>query len=217
VTNHPDALSVHLRQLSTDTLTALVADIWAARGYQTKRRGNTVVARNDGVSKIQIAGADGGAHIEATSADILVQPGGADSGNTRVIDADDLAELIRYGLSVDRRDDICERYFGAPPPALEVPWQSRVRGRLLGTARPALAVVGISLCVLVAVSAFGVPDLGAGGGSGGSVEVGGTPSTDPTGATNTASGQSRSARPETVPGPLSHQGSASEASKIPHS
>ncbi len=192
MTNHPDALSVHLRQLSTDTLTALVADIWAARGYQTKRRGNTVVARNDGVSKIQIAGADGGAHIEATSADILVQPGGADSGNTRVIDADDLAELIRYGLSVDRRDDICERYFGAPPPALEVPWQRRVRGRLLRTARPALAVVGISLCVLLAVSVFGVFDLGAGGGdSGGSVGVGGATSTDPNGATNTASSQSR--------------------------
>jgi hypothetical protein len=192
MTTQPDALSAHLRRLSTDTLAALVTDVWAARGYQTERHENTVAARNDRTIRIQVSGADDRAPTGASSADILVRPRGADSGGTRVIDADDLAELIRYGVSVNQRDDICERYLGAPPPALEVPWQSRARERLRGSARPALAVVGLLLCVLVAVSVFGVPDLEAGGGTGEPAAPSGiASSTDLNGATDTAGGQSQ--------------------------
>jgi len=125
-----------------------------------------VVARSGGTRRIQISGADDRAPVVEPSTDIVVAPGSADSVGSQAVGADDLAALIRYGIAVEQRDDICERHLGAPPAALDVPLRVRIRNRLWERAHPAVYIVGALLCLLVAASAVGWVCFGLGSNTG---------------------------------------------------
>lgn len=159
--SQPDPLPAQLRCLGTDALAALVVDIWSARGFETDRRGSTVVARGVGTRRIEVSGADSRVPLVDGSIDVIVTLDGADGAGTEAIDAEDLAQLIRYGLTVEQRDSICRRHLGAAPDALTVPWHVRLNERLGRFARPAVYAVGVLLCVLFVVSVVVWPHLGS--------------------------------------------------------
>lgn len=175
MSDQPTALSAHLRRLSTDALTALVADVWAARGFETDRHGNTVIARSGGTRRIQVSGADDGRPVVDESTDIVVAPGGSDGVATRVIDADEFAQIIRYGIAVEERNSICKQHLGSSITSLEVPWQARAHNYLQTRVRPAVYGIGVLLCILIVASISVWPNLemivGSAGGPDESAEV----------------------------------------------
>ena len=189
----PDPLPAQIRCLGTDALAALVVDIWAARGFETDRRGSTVVARGEGTRRIEVSGADSRLPVAGGSIDVTVALDGAGGIGTEVIDAEDLAQLIRYGLSVEQRDSICKRHLGAPPAALTVPWQVRLDAGLSKIAHPAVYVVGVLLCVLVVASVVGWQHLGSIGSTGAPDESAGAPRPGGPGGTDSSTAETQSA------------------------
>jgi hypothetical protein len=189
----PDPLPAQIRCLGTDALAALVEDIWAARGFETDRRGSTVVARGEGTRRIAVSGADSRLPVVAGSIDVTVTLDGAGGVRTEVVNAADLAQLITYGLSVDQRDSICKRHFGAPPAGLTVPWYVRLDAGLDKIAHPAVYVVGVLLCVLVVASVVGWPHLGSIGSTGAPEEPAGAPRPGGPGGTDSSTAGSESA------------------------
>jgi hypothetical protein len=128
-----DVVEAHLRRLDDERLLALVADVWAERGYDTSRTDGVVVAERDG-HRTTLAVA------------------GRGSEATRVLDAGDVRELLWYAVEPHVRVDLCRRHLGAPPSALGLPAEVRIRRRLR-TLRPvaSLLVVVLAAAVLVAV------------------------------------------------------------------
>lgn len=143
------ALEHHLRRLDGDTLAALVADLWAARGYETDREGGTVVARTGRGETVRISVPRAGG--DAQSADVVVAFG-ATAGDAHPVDAAALAELLRYGVDRAVARDLCERHLGAPPSDLPAPPLVRARRRVagpLGAATPALLVGAAAVAVVL--------------------------------------------------------------------
>jgi hypothetical protein len=99
-------LADHVRRLDAEARAALVADLWAARGFETTREGSDVVATAREPSlRIRVgAGNRGGG--SADRPDVVVSTGsrtaraGTNSG-VRVLDAENVATMLRY--AVDRR------------------------------------------------------------------------------------------------------------------
>ena len=148
-------IEAHLRRLGNDDCAAFVADLWAARGYETRREGTEVIATRDGDSLTISVGAVGdtdGAHIT-----VSVAGDRTDSGTARVIDAGELADCLWY--SVDRTDaqTLCERHLGAPPAALSLPLLARLSRRVSVSRLAVFGGVAV-LVVLIAVGVGAIPD-----------------------------------------------------------
>lgn len=137
MTGH-DTLAVlahHLRGLDTDARAALVADLWAARGFETSREGREVVATGRGGTvriRVDTVGAS------ADPPDVLVASGNGRGvrevvpASVRVVDAEGLAGMLRYAVDRSTAAALCERHLGAPPDGLHPPVRERLRTRLGG-------------------------------------------------------------------------------------
>jgi hypothetical protein len=166
-----EVLGHHLRRLDDDAFAAFVADLWAARGYETRRDGGRVHAAREGTALTIAAGPVG---RDAADADVVVtprvDPGRERSrdGSARVVDADDLRDALWYALDRETARALCERHLGAPPADLRPPLRRRARERLRAVESPVSpATVAVLLVVLVVlVAAVTVSTLQSAGGGG---------------------------------------------------
>lgn len=108
-----------LRQLDTAALTALVSDIWAARGYETRREGDRVVVGRGGPTTVHVhdgAGRFGRTHPPpapaAVGADLVVTNVSAAGEGVR--DAADLRDALLYAVPPATGDALCRRHLGTP-------------------------------------------------------------------------------------------------------
>ncbi len=186
---HPsdtDVLEYHLRQLDGDALAALVADLWAARGYETSRENDTICATHgDDTLHIRIPRAtEGTASHSGVPPDIVVAVGGAGgSSDARTVDAATLAEVLGYAVDRSVARGLCEQHLGAPPEDLPAPPLTRARRRaegFLDRTTPAVLAVASVLALLTALLWVGpVPLAGQSGpATADDVTVVATPDTD---------------------------------------
>lgn len=130
-------LARHLRRLDADARAALVADLWAARGFETSREGSDVVATDRGTSLRIRVGSDGGSGGSVDRQDLAVstRSGRAARGaaaDVRVVGTRELAEMLRYAVYRSTARALCERHLGAPPGELRAPVAERIRVRFRG-------------------------------------------------------------------------------------
>jgi hypothetical protein len=164
----------HVRRLGEDELAVLVADLWAARGYETAREGTDVVASH-GAETVHIRPSAGG-RWGRTAPAVVVSQKGSDPAAGRAVDAAGLAEMLGYAVDRPTARDICRRHLGGVPADLPPPPTRRLRRRVgtLGTATPVLAVGVFALVLVVGVLLGGgvVPGaLGVGGADAGPGDV----------------------------------------------
>jgi hypothetical protein len=133
-------LGHHLRRLDRESLAAFLADLYAARGFETRRDGDVVVATRDGnrtvvgVATPRLLGRDD--RTPDRSVDVLVAVGrdGADaapavSDATRVHTPRDVRDALAYALDRETAANLCARHLGAPFEALAPAPRERVRAR----------------------------------------------------------------------------------------
>lgn len=156
-------LAVHLGRLDHERLTAFIADLWAARGFETAVDGTVVVAERDRdrttiypVSRSRLRGVS----PPGQSVDVVVAPGAglrarryAARAEARLLTTADVRELLLFAIDPDDLTTICERYFGASPTDLRLPVGRRILtavrsrgGKDLG----ASVVTGLVVLVVVA-------------------------------------------------------------------
>ncbi|MFB6297958.1 MAG: hypothetical protein ABEH56_05520 [Salinirussus sp.] len=158
MTGDTDAVEARLRRLDTADCAALVADLWAERGFDTTVSGGVVEAtRDDARERIAVVGRG----IRAPPSpdgdvDTVVSVDGHPDWvpeEARTLDAADLREMLWYAIDRERTAAICERHLGAPPGQIRPPLRYRVR-RGVQTPEARLAVV-------VVVAALAVAAVGA--------------------------------------------------------
>ncbi len=142
-------VAAHLRRLGDDACAAFVADLWNARGYETRREEAVVTATRGSESVVlSVGGAP-----EGTTPDIVVSLDGSHAAppGGRVLDATDLAERLWYAVDRSVARELSERHLQATPEQLTPPLSMRVRERL-----PASPGVSASAALAVIVLALGV-------------------------------------------------------------
>jgi hypothetical protein len=194
-----DPLAAHLARLDTEACTGLVADLWAARGFETTREDGVVVATRDGeatalypVGRARLRSPD----PPGRPVDAVVTPSGdvpAVAPDVPHVAAADLAEMLLYAVDRPTARTLCERYVGAPPETLRPPATVRLRRGLrqasavvASDAPGAVPVVGAVVLAVVLVAGLGL--------SGAPLE---TPSADAPGAPDRLSGPDGSASTDT--------------------
>jgi hypothetical protein len=179
----PDAavLGHHLRRLSPAEFAAFVADLWAARGYETRRDGDRVLASRDGTRLVVAVGwATDDADVVVTARARRQGTDGA-AADRRVVDARGIRDALWYALDRETAAALCREHLGAPPSDLRPPRRRRLRTGLDAVAplpshdRVAGSAAAVALLVVVAVvagavttpgpSVGGQPDASAGGGT----------------------------------------------------
>ncbi len=166
----PAVLEARVRRLDGDGLAAFVADLWAARGFETTRDGASVTARRGGETRVihvptrSAAGASAGTIRDA---DVVVTAGGHGAATTpatevggRVRDAADLTEMLRYAVPRDAAADLCETHFGAAPGELRAPPRRRARRAAAGVELRTVAAAVVLLTVVAAGAALGLAGPG---------------------------------------------------------
>jgi hypothetical protein len=146
------ALEYHLQRLGPDALAALVADLWAARGFETTHDGRFVHARR-GDERVVIRITDRARPRPPSDVDVVVAPrvrGTAPGPET--LDAARLRDLLRYAVAPATTDRLCARHLGAPLASLGPPPTARLRARL----RAGLAPSPLPFAVLVLVALAGL-------------------------------------------------------------
>lgn len=115
-----------VRGLDHDAFGRFVADLWASRGWETRRDGDLITADRGAMgSGRQVLCLESTTQTNAASDqhryDAVVtrsrRPNVADS-RVRVITVDDLYETALYGIDRTSLDTLCQRHFGAPASAL---------------------------------------------------------------------------------------------------
>jgi hypothetical protein len=147
-----EVLGYHLRRLSPAEFAAFVADLWAARGYDTER-GDGVVVATRGTESVVLG--VGGRTTDAV--DVVVTPAegpvpGIDPG-VRVVDAAGIRDALRYAVDRETAATLCREHLGAAPGDLGPPLRRRVRARLAraGRAVPDPAALGVAVAVVAVV------------------------------------------------------------------
>jgi len=188
------AVTAHLRRLDAAAGRALVADLWAARGYGIRGPGGgtdgsgaasagaagtgpVTAVRGGETETIGVVGRSrlGTTPLPEPEPDVVAvlgDPGAvADrlGGDVRVLGAGDLAGMLLYAVDRPVAAELCERHLGAPPGRLRLPAAAAVRGRLRssGPWRPTLGV-GLRVAAFglaVVVLAVGLAALGGSGAS----------------------------------------------------
>ncbi|MFB6304640.1 MAG: hypothetical protein ABEH47_05695 [Haloferacaceae archaeon] len=205
MTRDAAAVERRLRSLDAGACAALAADLWAARGFDTRREGRVVVATRRGESRVLYSvptSRVGAPPAPERPVDAVIDPRGrrgarelADAHGARFLDAAALREMLWYG--VDRRTtaDLCERHLGGAPADLSPPLCRRVRT----AARRAESGVGAALVgalVLLVAGALVAPALTASP----SDAAGNATATESGGVDLGAATASRPSGPSTVPG-----------------
>lgn len=180
------AVTARLRRLGSEAGTQLVADLWAARGYDTHRPNDNgraappVVEATRGGETVTVGVVSPPrvrrARLPDPAPDVVAvfgDPGPVAArldGGTEVLGPADLAGMLLYAVDRSVADELCERHLGAPPDRLGVPAPAAVRRRLssLGSATPSAAsgmrVAGLGLAALLV--ALALVTLGGSGGPG---------------------------------------------------
>jgi hypothetical protein len=161
------AVERQIRRLSERELAALIADLWATRGFETTREGTTVVAERDAEPvRLCVVGTTPWRvgpprRVETSEVDVVVSPTGnvvTVSPGVEVVDCAALSDLLAYGIDRPEAREICERHLGAPPDALPASPSARVSWVVSGLAL-ALAV-GLILSAAAGISGgFGTTNL----------------------------------------------------------
>jgi len=175
------AVTARLRRLGTAAGSRLVADLWAARGYETSGPGNdspsdglVTAARGTETVTLNVVSPSrfGSSEPPDPEPDVVVALGSVASvtdrldGDLRVLGAGDLAEMLLYAVDRSVADDLCARHLGAPPAELRLPTTAAVRGRLpsirlsgptLGTGLRVAGFVLAALLLAVVLSTLGGP------------------------------------------------------------
>jgi hypothetical protein len=154
-----------LRRLSTERALSFVADLWAARGAETTvddERGVVEVRRNGRTERLRVV--TGRRVPDPTTDDerlVLLRPAARVRGvdPTACVDADDVRQLLLYGVPREEAATLCRRYFDRPlrteaRTADRHPWNPV---RL--TERTASVAVGLVGLLLLVASVFGGPVL----------------------------------------------------------
>ncbi|WP_380679724.1 DUF7537 family lipoprotein [Salinigranum sp. GCM10025319] len=167
MTTSADAVEAHLARLDARACRAFVADLWAARGFQTRVDGEVVVATRHGASLALFPAVGGRLRSPSPPSraiDVVVAPRGGDaaaalaeSHDARLLTAADLGEMLRYAVDSGAAEALCERHLGAPPSALRLPLGARVRARVerLGASEPRLAVTAVVALLVLAAATGG--------------------------------------------------------------
>ncbi len=144
----------HLRHLDGEDLAALVADLYAARGYGTTREGGLVRATTSGETlRVWVPRAAGTARPDRPVDAVVTLDGRArDHADARQLDAAALAEMLVYAVDRSVARALCDRHLNAPPGDLAPPPWTRARRGLRNVAdgRTRVAFVGVALLVLAA-------------------------------------------------------------------
>lgn len=168
----PPTLDANLRQLTPKATAALVADLWAARGYETRReRGVVVATRGTETTRIAVTGLEPDASAERP--DVVVRTGRTAQpidSTGRTLGAAELRDLLQFAVDDATGRRLCEQHLGVPPERLQGPdWQQRYVGglarRLQGVVpagRPTILVVAVLVVAAVALAgAIGSDGSGA--------------------------------------------------------
>lgn len=212
-----DAVERHLRRLDAAACRALVADLWAARGFETRTDGDAVVATRRGESRVLYPLPNpriGSPSRPDRPVDVVVAPRGsraaeriaADHG-ARVVDAAGLRDALLYGTDRETAATLCERHLGARPADLRPPLRTRVRERAAAvSSAEATALVGV-LAVLLVGGLVGAGATGpaaapatAGGAGGGAAPDGATDVGEAEAAKTPTARPSWPSGPRAVPG-----------------
>lgn len=173
-----------LRTLDGPALAAFVADLWAARGWETAVEGATVVARDPERDRREtvhcLAGA--GREAEPTDVDVLVSargrgavPGRHAAAVDRVVGPETLRELLLYAVDRETAARVFAAHFDRP--LLVEPPGPRPLDRLR-PASPRQAITAglvVALALALAIAATGGPVAQVGDGS--AAGTGGTTAT----------------------------------------
>ncbi|MFB6304437.1 MAG: hypothetical protein ABEH47_04675, partial [Haloferacaceae archaeon] len=191
----------HLRRLDADACAALVADLWAARGFDVRREGRRVTATRRGTTTaVHVATGVRAGGVPGGRVDVVVAPDGGRAGRrlaeatgADLLDAADLRRTLRYAVDAATAADLCVRHLGARPADLRPPLGERLRNRTRvgsGSAMPALVAV---VLLVLAGGAFAVPHVGTAGDAA-------TPAGDGTGATEAGAAGANGSGAASVPG-----------------
>ncbi|SDM99280.1 hypothetical protein SAMN04487949_3097 [Halogranum gelatinilyticum] len=182
----PAVVDAALRRLDTDSLVALAADLWAARGFDVARDGSRLVVDGDTVVWVVGDRRVGSPTVPAGSVDVVLAPGAgrtarrvADEADARLVAAAGLREMLWYAVERPVWRTLCAEHLGAAPEALTPPLSTRLRAagrdaadtaeaslaRVTAVPSPAVAVVAVIL--LVASVGLVAPGLTGTGDSGG--------------------------------------------------
>ncbi|SFK61285.1 hypothetical protein SAMN04487950_0175 [Halogranum rubrum] len=159
----------HLARLDTESLVSFVADVWAARGFETDVEGHFVVASRDGSTTVcWVVGKR--CFRRATppdrAVDVVVSPAAGETTravaqrqDARLLDATALRELLWYGIDRPIAVALCERYLGATPEALHPPVSVRARRCLAAVDPPESRTFVVSLVALglLVAAGLGIP------------------------------------------------------------
>jgi len=201
-------VAYHVRRLDAEGLTALVADLWRARGYETASEGRDVVARHD-TEAVRIRIGSGSDTPSEARPDVVVTVGGNSDGgvqdidgeSVRVVDETALAEMLGYAVDRSVARELCERHLGGEPEHLAPPPGRRLRrraGTVLGSAPVVALLVGAVAIAVVLAGVAGVApgDVGADAPADGESETvaAETPSTDDSSSAADPTGSYRDGR-----------------------
>lgn len=154
------AFANHLRSLDDAELAVFVADLWAARGFETAVRGATVVAERRGTESTTIQCGRGGIPLDSQVDTVVVasrQQPDPDDVDVRVIGPEDLREMLLYAVDRETAERLCRGHLGRSLRAR--PADTSLWNRLSGT--PARGVLALGLVVILIAAAA----VGASGGS----------------------------------------------------
>jgi hypothetical protein len=176
VSDRTDVVEQHLARLDRGALRAFVADLWAARGFETRVTDEVIVASRHGGSVAIFPTVAGRIRTPSPDrpVDVVVAPRGGEAATAvaadhgaRLLVAADLHEMLRYAVEPTDADALCERHFGAPRSALRPTFRSRLRARATRVGAAAdrsvdatttLAVVALLVVAAGGVVAFGLSD-----------------------------------------------------------
>lgn len=159
-----------LRRLDTDRTAALVADLWAARGFETERDGDRIEAtRGDRAVAIRILDSAGrrtpfavwraGRGVVTLTDDRSASATTAD--DTRVLDAADLRRMLLYAVDRETASELCQRHLGGRLDDLRSSPLVAIRSgvQALGTES---AIALMAICLLVVAGVVGAAGLSFG-------------------------------------------------------
>jgi len=112
-------------RLRPDERIDFIADLWSARGYETRSEGRTVVATDPAtgtdtrIRLVQAVGGQSSTEVLPSHVDVLVAgsysiPEKLKQLDARVFDATDLRSMVLYAIDRERADELTREYFDQP-------------------------------------------------------------------------------------------------------
>lgn len=167
-----DEFATLLRDLDPDAQLRFVADVWAARGWETSVEGDRVVAERDG-RRVTVTVATpprfGRASVPETDVVVTTRADGdfaaaAEEAGVAYLPPDELLTRLLYGVDRDRAEAVFQDYFDRPL-TVEGGAYGRGSGLATGSSRvPWRLVVAVGLVLLVGAAVAFPPNLSLGGG-----------------------------------------------------